>query len=248
MPAVLIFTALLVETHGRGFLAKYFPDDSIYNSDAVIEVKCDILKFGNIRFFIDFRNDLYMGKQPDKPVSLDPRNAHYYLTPGLSMDINDLILTGCIVHDCIHDIDIENPGTPVFNRFRFIIEPGGFNIRNRSRRVVDQPLWRLMLGSYPRFPSIYAWTNWGADYKYEMRLDLLTPIVKKNRSYLGLGLSSHVIRREERGFYQRHIIRGEWALYGSDGIFMPFISYTIYSDDPLRSPGQMGVFGIEVLY
>jgi hypothetical protein len=248
MPVVVLILSLLIETHGRGYIAKYYPDDSIYNSDAVVEVYCDIFKFGDFRIFIDFRSDLYMGKQPDKPISLDPRYAHYYITPGLTVDINDLIITGCIVHDCLHDIDVENPGTPVFNRFRLIIELEEFHIRHRSEQPPVRPNWRFMVGSYPEFPSIYAWTNWGADYKYEMAFEVLIPVINRPKSYLGLDFSSHVIRRKERNFYQRHNLRGEFAFYGRSGILIPFINYTFYSDDPLTSPGQMGIIGLEIVF
>ncbi|RKX69890.1 hypothetical protein DRP53_06745 [candidate division WOR-3 bacterium] len=244
---ILLFS-LLVETHGRGYIAKYIPDDSLYNSDAAVEVYCDLFQFKALRFFIDYRNELYMGKQPDKAISLDPRLVHYYLTPGFTFDIGDLILTACIVHDCIHDIDVENPGTPVFNRFRLLLEPAAFHLRNRGRDHNSRPLWRLMIGSYPQFPSIYAWTNWGADYKYEIKLDLLLPIIARSGFRFGLLFSSHAIRRKERNFYQRHVIRTELALYGRRGAFVPFLSYFLYSDDPLKNPDRMSILGIEVIF
>ncbi|HIE06014.1 MAG TPA: hypothetical protein EYP58_04355 [bacterium (Candidatus Stahlbacteria)] len=248
MQIIILISRLIVEAHGMGYMAKYFPNDTLYNSDAAIEVYCDLLKFGRFRIFIDYRDELYMGQQENKAISLDPRYAHYFLTPGVTFDWNDLILTGCIVHDCMHDIDIENPGTPVFNRFRLMIEPEEFHIRNRSQRELKKIGWRLMIGSYPQLPWIYAWTNWGADYKYEMQLDLLAPVFSTNRCRLGIGFSSNVIKREHRGFYQRHIIRSEFAFFGRYGLFSPFISYFIYSDDPLKNPGGMGIFGIEVVF
>lgn len=248
MSIIFLISSFLIEAHGRGYMAKYIPDDTLYNSDASIEVFCDFLRFCKVKVFLDYQNDMYMGKQKDKAISLDPRYAHYYLAPGVTIDINNLILTGCIVHDCLHDIDVENPGTPVFNRFRLLLEPKGFHIRNRSKIKLENPVWRLMLGSYPQIPWIYAWTNWGADYKYEMKFDFLAPLISRDGFYLGVGFSSDVIKRGQRGFYQRHIIKTELAFYGGNGLFAPFINYHIFSNDPLKNPGGMAIIGIEVTF
>ena len=111
-----------LEFHGGGFFGKYLNSDtSRYNLDASFSIYCTTLKHGFFSTYIYYRDDLDMAKQTGG-VSVDPRYTHYYIIGGLDYFIHDYVITGYFVHDCIHDIDYDVEGTPVFNRFRLRLD------------------------------------------------------------------------------------------------------------------------------
>ena len=120
-----------LEFHGKAFLGKYLNSDTtLYNMEASIGLYCTILRQKNFSLFMHYQDDLDMAEQKGG-VSLDPRYAHYYIVCGIDYLTTDYLLAGYFMHDCIHDIDYEIEGTPVFNRFRLQIAHADFHYSKR---------------------------------------------------------------------------------------------------------------------
>ena len=113
----LISVEVPLEINGRAYLGKYLNSDTTrYNMDASMDFFCTILKHRDLSLFVRYRDDLDMAEQKGG-ISLDPQRAHYYISGGIDYTTTALLFSGSFVHDCIHDIDIDIEGTPVFNRF-----------------------------------------------------------------------------------------------------------------------------------
>jgi hypothetical protein len=158
---------LPLEFHGGGIFGKYLNSDTTrFNLDASIELYCITLRHGPVSTYIHYRDDLDMAEQTGG-VSIDPRYVHYYVVGGLDYFFGNYVITGYFVHDCIHDIDYDVEGTPVFNRFRIRFGPQEFHFTKRPS-TTRRFLWSVDLGFYPHW-NYHGWDiNSGADYQYDV--------------------------------------------------------------------------------
>ena len=243
LPCVML-TALEVpvEFHGGGIFGKYLNSDTTrFNLDASIELYCITLRHGPVSTYVYYRDDLDMAEQTGG-VSVDPRYVHYYIVGGMDLDLGDYVLTGYFVHDCIHDIDYDVEGTPVFNRFRLKFCPQDFHF---SRRLKTQRrfLWSVDLGAYPHW-DYHGWDiNAGADYQY----DLIIKAMLNLHSATNFGIDvrpSFTVAKGDTSYYHQHLL-GVQAYYRKDARRIGLsLDYNLYNNDPLKSPDGLWLLSI----
>ena len=235
-----------LEFHGRAFLGKYLNSDTtLYNMEASIGLYCTILRQKNFSLFMHYQDDLDMAEQKGG-VSLDPRYAHYYIVCGVDYLTTDYLLAGYFMHDCIHDIDYEIEGTPVFNRFRLQIAHADFHYSKRlltSKRF----LWSMELGFYPHW-EYHGWDiNAGADYKYEMNIKSVFDILRKGNFGVNIGTVFHITKGDSC-FYHQHMLQFK-TYYRNNGKRIGLeLDYNIWNNDPIKAPDKLWLLSIFVEY
>lgn len=234
-----------LEFHGGAFMGKYLNSDTTrYNMDASIDLYCTMLKHNNFSFFIRYQDDLDMAEQKGG-VSLDPRYDHYYIVGGFDHLTKNFLFAAYFVHDCIHDIDIEVEGTPVFNRFRLQFASGGCHY---SRRLYFRPWfkWSIDLGFYPHW-KYHGWDiNSGADYKYDVILKLLFNILRKGNYGVNMNPTFHATRGDTC-FYHKHTLQlTSYYLTSSIHRIGLELDYNIWHNDPIKSPDKLWILSIFV--
>lgn len=244
---------LPIEFHGRGYLGKYLNSDTIrYNMDASIDLHCTVAKHENFSFFVSYRDDLDMAEQRGG-VSLDPRYAHYYITGGFDYLSKKFLIAFYFMHDCIHDIDYDVEGTPVFNRLRLQLANADYHPKNRHC-ILPIIKWNIELGYYPHW-KYHGWDiNAGADYQYGIclngiiELPLLTLLIRRLDYGLTLEPSFH-ITRGDTCFYHQHVLRltTYYAQYPRRRIGVA-LDYNILNNDPIKSPDKLWLLSIFVAF
>jgi len=227
-------------------MGKYLNSDTIrYNMDASVEVFCTLLRHENFSFFIRYRDDLDMAEQKGG-VALDPRYTHYYISGGVDYLTKNFLFTTYFMHDCIHDIDYDVSGTPVFNRLRFQIALADFH-DSRRLRTSGKFLWSVNLGFYPHW-QYHGWDiNAGADYKYDVIVELFFKVFQKN--YLGIALNpTFSIARGDTTFYNQHVVRLMSYYTNSKGRFGMSLDYNIFNNDPIKNPDKLWLLSIFVAF
>ena len=129
---------------------------------------------------MEYRDDLDMAEQKGG-VSLDPRYSHYYVTGGFEYQFNKFFSQFSFIHDCIHDIDYEVEGTPVFNRLSFLFASAEYH---PAMAIITEKkiLWAIGSKLYPH-ARYHGWDiNSGADYQYEFTLDAILKILNNKIS------------------------------------------------------------------
>jgi hypothetical protein len=226
LPCLLLGIEVPLEFHGKAFLGKYLNSDTtLYNMEASIGFYCTILRRG---------------------VSLDPRYAHYYIVCGVDYLTTDYLLAGYFMHDCIHDIDYEIEGTPVFNRFRLQIAHADFHYSKRlltSKRF----LWSMELGFYPHW-EYHGWDiNAGADYKYDMNIKSVFNILRNGNFGVNIDPVFHITKGDSC-FYHQHMLQFK-TYYRNNGKRIGLeLDYNIWNNDPIKDPDKLWLLSIFVEY
>lgn len=231
-----------LEFHGSGFLGKYLNSDTIrYNMDASVELFCTLLRYHNLSLFVRYRDDLDMAEQKGG-VTLDPRYTHYYISGGFDYLTRYVFLTTYIMHDCVHDIDYDVEGTPVFNRFRLRCASTDFH---DSRRLATSQkfLWSVDVGFYPHW-SYHGWDiNAGADYKYDAIIELFVNLFQKNQ--FGVALNpTFTIARGDTMFYHQHVLRLMGHFTNRTRRIGLNLDYNIYNNDPIKNPDKLWLLSL----
>lgn len=241
---LFMLTALEIplEFHGAVSLGKYVNSDTIrYNMDASVDLYFTLVRHNNISFFGRYRDDLDMAEQKGG-VSLDPRYAHYYIVGGFDYIFSEVFCALYFMHDCIHDIDFEVEGTPVFNRVRFMCASADMHA---SRRLVSQRrfLWALELGAYPHLEYSGWDINSGADYQYDIILYASIHVLKK-RAY-GLFVDPHFhITKGDTSLYHQHRVRGGVYVQSSGSRMGLALTYNIWNNDIIKDPDKLWLFSL----
>ncbi len=231
-----------LEFHGHGLFGKYLNSDtSRFNLDASVEIYCTTLRHGPASAYIYYRDDLDMAKQTGG-VSIDPRYAHYYLTAGFDYFMFDHVVTGYFVHDCVHDIDHDVEGTPVFNRFRLRFSHEDFHYSKRletDRRF----LYAIDLGYYPHW-TFSGWDiNSGADYSFDVIVDAILNMYSNERFGIDVG-PSLTVARGDTAFYHRHVLRLQGYYKQNKRRIGLSLDYNLYVNDPIKNPDGLWLLSI----
>jgi len=246
----LLFTGILhslefpLEFHGRAWLGKYLNSDTIrYNMDASIQLYCTVIQHKNLSMYLQYRDDLDMAKQTGG-VSLDPRYAHYYIIGGFDYSLTDYFFSFDFTHDCIHDIDYEVEGTPVFNCFRLQFANMDFHQRNR-RFTARRFLWGIGLGFYPHW-QYHGWDiNAGADYKYDVTIETLFKIFKKTDWGINIVPTFKIIKGDSI-YYHEHLIQFHTYYTNGTSCIGLELSYNIWNNNPIKAPDKLWLLAIYV--
>jgi hypothetical protein len=238
VPFLLLFAIEVpLEFHGTGYLGKYLNSDTTrYNMDASIDVYCTVLKHSSLAFFLRYRDDLDMAEQRGG-VSLDPRFAHYYIVSGFNYTTAPFFFALYFMHDCIHDIDYEVEGTPIFNRFRIQVADADYHY---SKRLITTKrfLWSFELGVYPHW-NYHSWDiNDGADYQYDMILRTVFHVFRKGNVGISLMPKFH-LTSGDTCFYHQHSVMAK-TYYRNNGkqIGLGF-NYNMWNNDIIKNPDRL---------
>jgi hypothetical protein len=233
-----------LDMHGRGYLGSYLNSDTIrYNMDASIEVSCMLARLNVFSFFVQYRDDLDMAEQRGG-VTLDPRYAHYYITLGLDYVRIPIFCSAYFVHDCVHDIDYDVEGTPVFNRFRFLIASSEFHSSLRLRSL-KRFLWSLDIGFYPHWWYHGFDINAGADYKYDVIVDIIYAVWRTE--HFGIDVNpTFQIAKGDTCFYHQHVARVKTYYTIQAKRFGISLDYNIVNNDPIKSPEKLWLLSLFV--
>lgn len=242
--SILMSIEIPLEFHGGGMFGKYLNSDTTrFNLDASIEIYCITLRHGPVSTYIHYRDDLDMAEQTGG-VSIDPRYVHYYVTGGLDYFLGNYVFTGYFVHDCIHDIDYDVEGTPVFNRFRIRFGPQEFHYSKRlstTRRF----LWSVDLGFYPHW-NYHGWDiNSGADYQYDVIMKAMFNLYSTH-SY-GIDVKpSFTVAKGDTTFYHQHLI-GLHGYYKKAARRIGLsLDYNLYNNDPIKNTDKLWLLSLYV--
>jgi hypothetical protein len=240
--SLLIALEVPLEFHGGGFMGKYMNSDTIrYNLDASFEIYCTTLRHRNISTYVFYRDDLDMAEQTGG-VSIDPRYAHYYIAFGLDYFFSNYVITGYFVHDCIHDIDYDVEGTPVFNRFRLKLAPHDYHYSSRLK-TAKRFLWSVDIGYYPHWDYAGWDINSGADYRYDVALNFMFNVVSSDD--FGIDLKPRFLfTKGDTTVYHQHRI-GLLGYYKKSARRIGLsLDYNLYNNDPLKSPNKLWLFSV----
>lgn len=233
---------LPLEFHGSGYLGKYLNSDTTrYNMDASVQMYVMLVRHRNFSFYAQYRDDLDMAEQTGG-VSLDPRYAHYYIVGGFDHLANSVLCRLYFMHDCVHDIDFEVEGTPVFNRVRFAVAAADMHPTRRllSRRRF---LWAAELGMYPHL-QYNGWDiNAGADYQYDLMLYASLTVVQGRSS--ALFIDPHVqVTKGDTSLYHQHRIRAGAYLQSWGGRMGLAFTYHIWNNDVIKDPDKLWLLSL----
>jgi len=231
-----------LEFHGRGFFGKYLNSDtSRFNFDSSFEIYLNTLRHGPFSTYVLYRDDLDMAEQTGG-VSIDPRYGHYYIVGGLDYFLKDFVMTGYFVHDCVHDIDYEVEGTPVFNRFRLRFAPRDFHYSTRLR-AEEKFLWSIDIGYYPHW-GFHGWDiNAGADYNFDIIVNAIYNFYSNNSFGIDF-LPDLSIVLGDTTLYHRHVLGMKTYYKRSAKRFGLSLDYFAYVNDPIKSPNKLWLLSI----
>jgi len=231
-----------LDFHGRGFFGKYLNSDtSRFNFDSSFEIYLTTLRHGPFSTYVYYRDDLDMAEQTGG-VSIDPRYGHYYIVGGVDYFIKNYVITGYFVHDCIHDIDYEVEGTPVFNRFRLRFAPHDYHYATRLK-TKEKLLWSIDIGYYPHW-DFHGWDiNAGADYNFDFSLTGMYNLVSTRDFGLDF-VPDFTITAGDTSFYHRHVFGIEAYYTKSAKRFGLSLDYFAYVNDPLKSPNKLWLLSV----
>jgi len=225
------------EFNGRAFLGKYLNSDTVrYNMDASVQLRCTMIRYNKFSFYMEYRDDLDMAEQKGG-VSLDPRYSHYYVTGGFEYQFNKFFSQFSFIHDCIHDIDYEVEGTPVFNRLSFLFASAEYH---PAMAIITEKkiLWAIGSKLYPH-ARYHGWDiNSGADYQYEFTLDAILKILN-NKNFGALINPNFSICRGDTTFYQQYYIKTVLFYKNISRRIGLELKYNIYNNDPIKNPGGL---------
>lgn len=237
LPTVLFGIDFPLEFNGRAFLGKYLNSDTTrFNMDASAQLRCTIARYKNFYFYMEYRDELDMAEQKGG-VSLDPRYSHYYVIGGFEYRFTKFYSHLSLIHDCIHDIDHEVEGTPVFNRISLLFANLGYHPANIII-TDDRFLWAINIKFYPHW-RYHGWDiNAGADYLYDLGVDLIYNFWNTKN----FGLSSNLnllICRSDSTVYHQDFIRTNLFYKKDTRRIGVELKYNIYNNDPIKNPGGL---------
>jgi hypothetical protein len=209
--------------------------------DASITLYCTLLRHGASSFFVRYRDDLDMAEQTGG-VSLDPRYAHYYITGGFDHFLGPVFISLYFIHDCVHDIDYDVEGTPVFNRFRFQIADAAFHPGLRYIED-DRFMWSAELGVYPHW-KYHGWDiNAGADYEYEARAMCTWQLWRRREFGINLEPCLHVTKGDSTWYHQHKA--SMLAYFANNGQRIGIeLTYHIWNNDPIKDPDRLWLLSL----
>ncbi len=231
-----------LDFHGRGFFGKYLNSDTTrFNFDSSFEIYVNTFRHGPFSTYVYYRDDLDMAEQTGG-VSIDPRYGHYYIAGGLDYFFKNFVITGYFVHDCIHDIDYEVEGTPVFNRFRLRFAPGDFHYTTRLK-TENKFLWSVDIGYYPHW-DFHGWDiNAGADYNYDIILAVMYNLYSNNN--FGVDFTPDIsVTVGDTSLYHRHVLGLKTYYRRSAKRFGLSLDYFAYVNDPIKNPNKLWLLSI----
>ena len=231
-----------LEFYGSGFFGKYLNSDTIrFNLDASFEIYCTTLRLGPISTYVHYRDDLDMAKQTGG-VSIDPRYVHYYIVGGIDYFLHDYLVNAYFVHDCIHDIDYDVEGTPVFNRFRLRFAPKDFHYASRLK-TAKRFLWSIDLGYYPH----WDWHGWdinsGADYIYDVMLEAMFNFYATDNFGMDIRPSFKVAKGDTM-FYHQHVMRLRGYYKKLARRIGLSLEYNLYNNDLNKTPNKLWLLSL----
>jgi len=231
-----------LEINGRASLGKYLNSDTTrYNMDASMDFYCTILKSKDLSLFVRYRDDLDLAEQ-EGGISLDPRRAHYYISGGIDYITTALVFSGSFVHDCIHDIDIDIEGTPVFNRFALQFADAHYH-RSKRLKTLKRFLWSTELGIYPHW-YYHGWViNSGADYNYEMVFQAAFNVLRKKSFGVNVDPRFYIIRGDTC-FYHQHVLRINTYYRNNSRQIGLGLDYHIWNNDPIKNPDKLWLLSL----
>ena len=240
--SVIMSLEIPLEFHGGGVFGKYLNSDTNrYNLDASIELYCVTLRHGSVSAYVYYRDDLDMAEQTGG-VSVDPRYVHYYIIGGLNFLLADYVINPYFVHDCIHDIDYDVEGTPVFNRFRIRFSPRDYHF-TRKTGTKKKFLWSADLGYYPDWKYHGWYVNSGADYEFDLIMKGMLNVSSMGNFGIDLKPSFTFIKGDTT-YYHQHVI-------GIEGYYMKAarriglrLDYNLYNNDPLKNPDKLWLLSL----
>lgn len=230
-----------LEFHGNIFLGKYLSNSIRYNMDASIDIHCRILAHKQLTLFGRYRDDLDMAEQ-EGGVSLDPRYAHYYIVGGFDYRFSHIFIASYFMHDCVHDIDIEDEGTPVFNRFRLQIASRDYYM---SERVLTPRfyVWSIELGFYPHW-NYHGWDiNAGADYQYDLIATGELRLLQHEKFGFMLYPYFHVTKGDSDTYHQHALAGAVYYRTPARRIGIE-IKYNIYNNDIIKDPHHLWLLSL----
>jgi hypothetical protein len=233
---------LPLEFHGSASVGKYLNSDTIrYNMDASIDLYVTLVRHKGFSFFGRYRDELDMAEQKGG-VSLDPRYAHYYIVGGFDYMVSEVFCALYFMHDCIHDIDFEVEGTPVFNRLRFMCASADMHANRRlmSRRRFQ---WALQLGVYPHLDYSGWDINSGADYQYDIIFDASIHAMKRKSYGLFVDPHFHITKGDTMLYHQHSVRAGAYAQSSGGRIGLAF-TYHVWNNDIIKDPDKLWLFSL----
>ncbi|MEO0185406.1 MAG: hypothetical protein ABIL22_03990 [candidate division WOR-3 bacterium] len=236
-PLILNAIEFPLEFNGRGFLGKYLNSDTTrYNMDASIQLRSTIARLNNFSFYMEYRDDLDMAEQKGG-VSLDPRYAHYYFTGGFEFWFLKFFSHLAFIHDCVHDIDYEVEGTPVFNRISLLFANADYH-PSIAIGTEKKLLWALNMKLYPHW-RYHGWdVNAGADYQYEAGFDLAYKIISSEH-FGAIGNINFTICKGDTTYYHQDFLKTMVFYTNMRQRIGAELKYNVYNNDPIKNPGGL---------
>jgi hypothetical protein len=236
-PFMLGALEIPIEFHGSASIGKYLNSDTIrYNMDASVDLYVTLVRHHDFSFFGRYRDDLDMAEQKGG-VSLDPRYAHYYIVGGFDYLFDKVFCRLYFMHDCVHDIDFEVEGTPVFNRLRFVIADADMH---ESRRLTSEKrfLWSCQIGVYPHI-TYSGWDiNSGADYQYDVLLDASIYVLRRKTYGVFIDPHFHVTQGDTSLYHQHRVVGGVYTQSSRGRIGLAF-TYHVWNNDVIKDPDKL---------
>ncbi len=242
--ALYLFSTFILNTiefpfefNGRGFIGKYLNSDTTrYNMDASVQTRCTMIRLNKISLYMEYRDDLDMGEQKGG-VSLDPRYAHYYFTGGFEFSFQKFFSHLAFIHDCIHDIDYEVEGTPVFNRISLLFADADYH-PSKTITTEKRFLWAFNMKIYPHW-RYHGWDiNAGADYQYEFGFDC-TYMFFNTKNFGAAGDLCLSVCRGDTTFYHQDFLRTILFYKNSNRRIGTELKYNVRNNDPIKNPGGL---------
>ncbi len=228
-----------LDLYGRAHFGKYLNSDtSLYYLDVSADFYCTVMRHRSASVFIRYRDDLDVAGYPSNGVLFDPRRAHYYFVLGTEYRFAPALLTLYFMHDCVHLIDFESGVKPIFNRFKLSAGAPGFQV-NREMRTEQKILWQLTLGWYPGW-QYHSWSiNSGADYKWDAFGDIRAMLFKRTNFAVRFLTTLGAAMADSNNYYQT-TAGAECCYLSARGNAAGLnLTYTLYSNDPIKSPDKL---------
>lgn len=242
LAALPVFAAGLdfpLDLHGTAGIGKYLNSDTArYFLDLTTDFYCTVLAHEPVSVFIRYRDDLDVAGWPEQGVLFDPQRAHYHIAIGTDAFLGPVLVTGFFMHDCVHRIDSSSGEAPIFNRLKIALGAPDLHYA-RQTQSRNRLLWRVTAGWYPGW-QYHDWSvNAGADYRYDLVVDLRLRVAAKG--FLSADFCpSFNFTRSDSASYQQHALELDACLTNRSGrAFGVGLVYNLKNNDPIKSPDRL---------